>query len=319
MGGVPSPGPGRGGPRSRSRWGVPGLRWGGVPGLRSGGGTWSQYREKFLTQDLAWYMFRLEKFFVKGPPPPVKGKIFDTRFGLIHVQTGKKIFVEGPPPVKGKIFDTRFGLIHVQTEEKIFVEGPPSPPRNSKDLLWLRGGWYASCIHTGGLSCWWFDLRVLPQNFGPMVGTYEGLLLLCECRWGGDHICMWWGPNHYLLSSNFFDLEVVRTLKSSITCPSPPHEASLPLASQGVRPCPQGVSHLVKLSLRYFLILQFDTDQTRRTRMRHFVIILAISRFWRLIPLKWFLFSRNTFSHHNWAMNKERGISRTCAICWTGQ
>ena len=24
------------------------------------------------------------------PPPPLKGKIFDTRFGLIHVQTGKK-------------------------------------------------------------------------------------------------------------------------------------------------------------------------------------------------------------------------------------
>ena len=27
------------------------------------------------------------------PPPPVKGKFFDTRFGLIHVQTGKKIFL----------------------------------------------------------------------------------------------------------------------------------------------------------------------------------------------------------------------------------
>ena len=27
----------------------------------------------------------------------VKGKTFDTRFGLIHVQTGKKIFVKGPP------------------------------------------------------------------------------------------------------------------------------------------------------------------------------------------------------------------------------
>ena len=28
----------------------------------------------------------------------VKGKFFDTRFGLIHVQTGKKNFVKGPPP-----------------------------------------------------------------------------------------------------------------------------------------------------------------------------------------------------------------------------
>ena len=65
-----------------------------------------------------------------GYPVSVKGKIFDTRFGLIHVQTGKKIFVEGPsPPGKGKIFDTRFGLIHVQTGKKIFVEGPPPPPQ----------------------------------------------------------------------------------------------------------------------------------------------------------------------------------------------
>ena len=34
-----------------------------------------------------------EQLFWGGhPPPPVKGKIFDTRFDLIHVQTGKKIF-----------------------------------------------------------------------------------------------------------------------------------------------------------------------------------------------------------------------------------
>ena len=39
------------------------------------------------------------------------------------------------------------------------------------------------------LSFWWLvrvtlviDLWFLPQNFGPMVGTYEDLLLLCECR-----------------------------------------------------------------------------------------------------------------------------------------
>ena len=61
-----------------------------------------------------------------GDPGLSKGKIFDTRFGLIHVQTGKKNFCWGTsPPVKGKIFDTRFGLIHVQTGKKIFVEGPP--------------------------------------------------------------------------------------------------------------------------------------------------------------------------------------------------
>ena len=55
--------------------------------------------EKFLTPDLASYMFRLgKKFFVKGPPLLVKGKNFDTRFGLIHVQTGEKNFCRGTPP-----------------------------------------------------------------------------------------------------------------------------------------------------------------------------------------------------------------------------
>ena len=28
------------------------------------------------------------------------------------------------------------------------------------------------------------DWLFLPQNFGPMVGTYEGLLQLCECTLG---------------------------------------------------------------------------------------------------------------------------------------
>ena len=45
---------------------------------------------------------------------------------------------------------------------------------------------------------WWLvrvTLRVnwlfLPQNFGPVVGSYEGLLLLCECRWGWHCTCRW--------------------------------------------------------------------------------------------------------------------------------
>ena len=37
------------------------------------------------------------------------------------------------------------------------------------------------------------DWRILPQNFVPVVGTYEGLLQLCKCRWGGDCTCRWWG------------------------------------------------------------------------------------------------------------------------------
>ena len=30
------------------------------------------------------------------------------------------------------------------------------------------------------------DWQFLPQNFGQVVGTYEGLLQLSECTWGDD-------------------------------------------------------------------------------------------------------------------------------------
>ena len=69
--------------------GFPGLRFlGGSPASDFQGGHWSQI------------------FFLGGgrSPVSVKGKIFDTRFGLIHVQTGENFFVEGPPPSKGKNF-----------------------------------------------------------------------------------------------------------------------------------------------------------------------------------------------------------------------
>ena len=47
-------------------------------------------------------MFRLgEKIFVEGHPPPVKEKIFDTIFSLIHVQTGGKKFLSRDPPPPG--------------------------------------------------------------------------------------------------------------------------------------------------------------------------------------------------------------------------
>ena len=69
------------------------------------------------------------RFWGGGYPVSVKGKMFDTRFGLIHVQTRKIFLLRDPPspPVKGKIFDTRFGLIHVQTGKKIFCQGTPPP------------------------------------------------------------------------------------------------------------------------------------------------------------------------------------------------
>ena len=47
---------------------------------------------------------------------------------------------------------------------------------------------------------WWLvtvtlvvDWLFLPQIFGPVVGTYEGLLWLCECTSGGGSFCRWWG------------------------------------------------------------------------------------------------------------------------------
>ena len=47
---------------------------------------------------------------------------------------------------------------------------------------------------------WWLvrvtlvvDWLFLPQNFGPVVGTYEGLLRLSECTWGSVSIFRWWG------------------------------------------------------------------------------------------------------------------------------
>ena len=118
--------------------------------FRGGGGSPVSVKEKFLTPDLAWYMFRLEKKFLlrtlpphpPPPPPLVKGKFFDTRFGWIHVQTGKKNFLLRDPPsvVKGKFFDTRFGLIHVQTGKKIFCQGTSPPPSKGKNFwhqIWL--------------------------------------------------------------------------------------------------------------------------------------------------------------------------------------
>ena len=133
---------------------------GGVPGLRfSGGGSqvsdfWGGPRSQIFFGGVPSL-----RFFWGGVPSLSKGKNFWHQIWLDTCSDQKKMFVEGPPPppVKGNIFDTRFGLIHVQTGKKKFVKGPP-PPRNSKKLLWLRGGRYASCVHAGGLSCFYFKM-----------------------------------------------------------------------------------------------------------------------------------------------------------------
>ena len=77
--------------------------WGGVPGLSKGKNFWHQIWLDTCSDQ--------KKIFCSGTPPPplVKGKIFDTRFGLIHVQTGKKFFVEGPPSLPSGIARNCYG------------------------------------------------------------------------------------------------------------------------------------------------------------------------------------------------------------------
>ena len=122
--------PWMGGYPNLGRWAYPNLGWGvtpspwGYPSLGQGYPISGGYPN--LGQGGTPFLGRYP---ISGHPlPPVKGKIFDTRFGLINVQAGKKFSQrDPPPPVKGKIFDTKFGLIHVQTGKKIFPEGlPPS-------------------------------------------------------------------------------------------------------------------------------------------------------------------------------------------------
>ena len=89
-------------------------------------------------------MFRWEKKFFPRDSLSVKEKNFDTRFGFIHVQMGKKNFFprDPPPPVKGKLFDTRFYFIHVQMEKKSFSRGNPPTPSKGKIV------WHQIWLHT---------------------------------------------------------------------------------------------------------------------------------------------------------------------------
>ena len=90
----------RGGPRSQIFGGVPGLRFsGGVPGLT----------------------------FLGGYLVSVKGKNFDTRFGLIHVQTGKNFLSRTLPPSKGKKFWHQSWLDTCSDWEKKILSRDPPP------------------------------------------------------------------------------------------------------------------------------------------------------------------------------------------------
>ena len=95
MGGIPG---------LRFSGGVPGLRFsGGVPGLRfsEGGSYVSDFGGGPRSQIFGGVPDFQGRYLVS-----VKGKVFDTRFGFIHVQTGKKKFCRGTPPPasKGKNF-----------------------------------------------------------------------------------------------------------------------------------------------------------------------------------------------------------------------
>ena len=76
-----------------------------------------------------------------GYPVSVKGKIFDTRLGLIHVQTGKKFLSRDPPPSsKGKNCWHQIWLDTCSDWEKIFLSRDPPPPskgKNFKHQIWL--------------------------------------------------------------------------------------------------------------------------------------------------------------------------------------
>ena len=63
------------------------------------------------------------------------------------------------------------------------------------------------------------DWQFLLQNFGLVVGTYEGLLPFCECTFGGGSIHRWWG---HLITINIYQIFVITgggDLKPSITYP----------------------------------------------------------------------------------------------------
>ena len=96
-------------------------------------------------------------------------------------------------------------------------------------ILWIK------LLIVSGTQCnWWlvrFTLVVglvfLPQNFWPMVGTYECHLLFCEHRWGGESTCRWWGHLNTTLCNqsclNFLWSSMMGTQKPSLHCPHFPH------------------------------------------------------------------------------------------------
>ena len=106
-------------------------------------------------------------------------------------------------------------------------------------FLWIKLWKKSSFLDMLYIFHFWWLVRVtlvvglvfLPQNFGLVVGTYEGCSLFCKCRWGGDSTWRWWGHLNTTCSNwtclNFLLWEVVGRQKPSLCCLCSP---SLPFA-----------------------------------------------------------------------------------------
>ena len=100
-------------------------------------------------------------------------------------------------------------------------------------------------VSTLGGTYWWLvrvtlvvDWLFLPQNFGLVVGTYEGLLRLCECIWDGGSICRWWGHLTTIGANRNFFAACSGTLKPSIEYALLPLLPFTPLHSPFAPLCP---------------------------------------------------------------------------------
>ena len=128
----------------------------------------------------------------------------------------------------------------------------------SSETSWLitRKPWL---LHTEFIY-WWLvrvtlvvDWRFLPQNFGQVVGTYEGFLPFCECTWGGGSIFRWWGHlNTFCLNQTFWPFCTERWWGTKNYIKLHGHEASRP------------TSHLVKfVHSSSFLMSCYSTKNNR--------------------------------------------------------